>query len=143
MKIKTLKHLAVIELKKYDPEHILEVARNDREATVLKDEDGNETFRVNVVDGNYYNAARNIVHGVTIATRKDGTDITIAFDLPVSKEKMAKAIAPMLPKLDAVLTKFFGEAIVKYDAAVNATLEMFEDTAEVTADAVPTTNEEA
>lgn len=142
MKIKTLKHLAVIELKKYDPEYILEVARNNREATVLKDEDGNETFRVNVVDGNYYNAARDIVHGVTIATHKDGTDITIAFDLPVSKEKMAKAIAPMLPKLDAVLTKF-GEAIVKYDAAVNATLEMFEDTAEVTADAVPTTNEEA
>lgn len=142
MKIRTLKHLAVIELKKYDPEHILEVARNDREATVLKDEDGNETFRVNVVKDNYYNAARDIVHGVTIATRKDGTDITIAFNLPISKEKMAKAIAPMLPKLDAVLTKF-GEAIVKYDAAVNATLEMFEDTAEVTADAVPTTNEEA
>lgn len=142
MKIRTLKHLAVIELKKYDPERILEVARNDREATVLKDEDGNETFRVNVVDGNYYNAARDIVHGVTIATRKDGTDITIAFDLPVSKEKMAKAIAPMLPKLDAVLTKF-GEAIVKYDAAVNATLEMFEDAAEVTAETVPTTNEEA
>jgi len=142
MKIKTLKHLAVIELKKYDPEHILEVARSNREATVLKDEDGNETFRVNVVDGNYYNAAHDIVHGVTIATRKDGTDITIAFNLPVSKEKMAKVIAPILPKLDAVLTKF-GEAIVKYDAAVNATLEMFEDTAEITADAVPTTNEEA
>ena len=142
MKIRTLKHLAVITLEKYDPEHILEVARNDREATVLKDEDGNETFRVNVVNGNYYNTARDIVHGVTIATRKDGTDITIAFDAPVSKEQMAKAIAPMLPKLNAVLTKF-GEAIVKYDAAVNATLELFEDTAEVTADAVPEANEEA
>ena len=117
-------------------------ARNNKEATVLKDEDGNETFRVNVIDSNYYNVARDIVHGVTIATRKDGTDITIAFDLPISKEEMAKAIAPMLPKLDAVLTKF-GEAIIKYDAAVNATLKMFEDTAEIATDAVPTTNEEA
>ena len=142
MKIRTLKHLAVITLEKYDPEHILEVARNDREATVLKNENGNETFRINVVDGNYYNAVRDIAYGVTIATRKDGTDITIAFDAPVSKEKMAKAIAPILPKLNAVLTKF-GEAIVKYDAAVNATLEMFEDTAEITADAVPEANEEA
>lgn len=141
MKIRTLKHLAVIELKKYDPEHILEVARNNREATVLKDEDGNEIFRVNFVEGNYYNT-EDLNLGVTISARKEATDITIAFDAPVSKEKMAKAIAPMLPKLNAVLTKF-GEAIVKYDAAVNATLEMFEDTAEVTADAVPTTNEEA
>ena len=138
MKIRTLKHLAVITLDGYDPKHVLEVAKNNKEATVLKDEDGNEIFRVNFVEGNYYNT-EDLNLGVTISVRKEATDITIAFAKPLEKMDMAKAIAPMLPKLNAVLAKF-GEAIVKYDVAVNATLALFEDTEEVVAEEV---NEEA
>lgn len=138
MKIRTLKHLAVIDLDKYDPKHVLEVAKNNKDATVLKDEDGNEIFRVNFVEGNYYNT-EDLNLGVTISARKEATDITIAFAKPLEKRDMAKAIAPMLPKLNAVLAKF-GEAVIKYDAAVDATLAMFEDNEEVVAEEV---NEEA
>ena len=143
MKIRTLKYLAVIELDKYDAAHVMEVAKHDKEATVLKDEEGNELFRINFVNGECYNKAEELRLGVNISTRKDGTDISIAFPKAATKTEAAKVIAPILPNLNKVLEQF-GKAMTVYDAAVNATLAMFVDNEEIVTEEVPdTVNEEA